>query len=82
MTRFWRRTRARERSPPTDGLRRDRLEQLEARVKRLEVTIEGLQDAVYRKDVLHDRELDELRNRTQPGQIARDLSDDARKRGL
>jgi hypothetical protein len=44
--------------------------------------LEGLQDAVYRRAVLEDESIDELRKRTQPGQIARDLSRNARTRGL
>jgi uncharacterized coiled-coil protein SlyX len=58
------------------------LDALEARVAHLEGVIEGLQDAVYRHDRLHDQDIAELRRRTEPGQIARDLSRDARERGL
>jgi hypothetical protein len=55
---------------------------LEARVKHLEAELEGLQDAVHRRAVAEDEEIDELRRRTAPEQLARDLSDDARRRGL
>jgi hypothetical protein len=58
------------------------LDTLDARVAHLERVIEGLQDAVYRRDRLHDHELAELRRRTAPEQIAQDLSRDARERGL
>jgi len=36
----------------------------------------------YRRAVLEDAQIDELRTRTAPEQLARDLSQDARKRGL
>lgn len=55
---------------------------LAVRVERLESLIEGLQDAVYRHAQQHDREIGELRRRTDPAEIARALSDDARRRGL
>jgi hypothetical protein len=62
------------------GRRRD--ETLEARVAHLEAELEGLQDAVYRRAVVEDEQIDELRRRTAPEQVARDLSEDARRRGL
>lgn len=65
---------------PKDDQRRLKL--LEARVERLETALEGLQDALYRQARLEDQNIGELRRRTEPEQIARDLSDDARKRGL
>jgi hypothetical protein len=55
---------------------------LEARVEHLEAELEGLQDAVYRRAVSQDEEIEALRRRTAPEQLARDLSEDARKRGL
>lgn len=55
---------------------------LTARVERLECVIEGLQDAIYRQAQQHDREIGELRKRTDPAEIARALSADARRRGL
>jgi uncharacterized coiled-coil protein SlyX len=58
------------------------LERLEERVAHLEAQLEGLQDAFYRQSTLHDKELGELRARIEPERLARDLSDDARKRGL
>jgi uncharacterized coiled-coil protein SlyX len=71
------------RSSQSAGVRWEhRLETLEARMARLEAQLEGLQDAVYRGAVLEDESLDELRRRTEPEQIARDLSRDARRRGL
>ena len=58
------------------------LQTLEARMEHLERALEGLQDAVYRQAMLEDENVGELRRRTAPGQMARDLSKDARKRGL
>jgi hypothetical protein len=63
-----------------DGDRR--LEALEARIEHLEAALEGLQDALYRHEVLDEVSIGELRRRTDPEQMARDLSDDARRRGL
>jgi hypothetical protein len=60
----------------------NRIETLETRVEHLEAELEGLQDAVYRRAILDDEHIDELRRRTAPEQLARDLSQDARRRGL
>jgi hypothetical protein len=59
-----------------------RVETLEERVEHLEAELEGLQDAVHRRAVAEDEQIDELRRRTAPAQVARDLSEDARRRGL
>ena len=59
-----------------------RLETLEARMEHLERQIEGLQDALYRQASLEDKNIGELRRRIEPGQMARDLDQDARERGL
>ena len=61
---------------------KQRVETLEARTLHLEAELEGLQDALYRRAVLEDAHIDDLRTRTAPEQLARDLSQDARKRGL
>jgi hypothetical protein len=58
------------------------LETLEARMEHLERQLEGLQDAVYRQATLEDGNIGELRRRTEPQQMARDLDRDARRRGL
>ena len=63
-----------------DGDRR--FEALEDRIEHLETALEGLQDALYRHEVLDEQSIGELRRRTDPEQMARDLSDDARRRGL
>ena len=84
VSRLWRRRsggrRSGDRSPEVN--RDQRVQTLEARVQHLEAELEGLQDAVYRRAVLEDEHIDELRTRTAPEQLARDLSQDARKRGL
>ena len=59
-----------------------RLATLEARIDHLEGELEGLQDAVYRQAVLEDEQIDEIRKRTAPDQMARELSRNARRRGL
>jgi hypothetical protein len=58
------------------------LESLAARVVHLEAELEGLQDAVYRQAVLEQERIGDLRRRTEPEQMARDLGQDARRRGL
>ena len=59
-----------------------RVAALEARIEHLEAALEGLQDAVYRQAQLGEERLDELRRRMEPGQMAKDLAQDALKRGL
>jgi hypothetical protein len=51
-------------------------------MEHLEAALEGLENALYRQAVREDENIGELRRRTDPEQIARDLSQDARKRGL
>lgn len=81
VSRLWsRRSRGRRSAPELDW--EQRLETLEARIEHLESAHEGLQDAVYRRAILEDESIDELRRRSEPGQIARDLSENARRRGL
>ena len=80
LSRFWRSRQSSARSLNLDwGYR---VETLEARVEHLEAELEGLQDAVHRRAVAEDEQLEELRRRTAPARVARDLSDDARRRGL
>jgi hypothetical protein len=55
---------------------------LEARMEHLETELEGLQDALYRQALLEGEHIEALRRRTTPEQLARDLSQDARRRGL
>ena len=59
-----------------------RLERAEERIEHLEAALEGLQDALYRLARREDESRDEMMRRTEPERIARELSDDARRRGL
>lgn len=73
------------RPSPSPGTAPDlerRLDALEARMTHLEAALEGLQDALYRQAVREDASRVDLRERTEPGRIARELSADARRRGL
>jgi hypothetical protein len=72
-----RRSRGRRSGPELDW--EQRLETLEARIEHLESAHEGLQDAVYRRAVLEDASIEELRRRSESGQIARDRSENARR---
>jgi hypothetical protein len=58
------------------------VEALGERLERLEAVVEGLQDALYRQSRRQDERIDEIRRRTEPDEIARALSADARRRGL
>jgi hypothetical protein len=69
-------------TPAADVDRDRRLKTVEARLVHLETALEGLQDALYRHQVLDEENIGELRKRTDPEQLARALSDDARRRGL
>jgi hypothetical protein len=81
--RLWRRRGGERRSSPAspDARWDHRLETLQARVERLEAELEGLQDAVYRQAVREDRNIAELRRRTDTEQVAPDLGKDAGRRG-
>jgi hypothetical protein len=68
----------RPRSPEVGS--QQRLQTLQKRVERLEMELEGLQDALYRHEVLQDRSNGKLLRRTE--QIARDVSRDAGRRLL
>ena len=59
-----------------------RVESLEARIEHLEAALEGLQDAVYRQAQLGEEKFVELRRRMEPEQLAIELAQDARRRGL
>lgn len=54
---------------------------LEQRVAHLESMIEGIQDAVHRDSVRVNAEIAELRKQLDPGEIARALSREQRRRG-
>jgi hypothetical protein len=61
---------------------KQRVEALEARLTHVESELEGLQDAVHRQAVREDENVEDLRRRLAPERLARELSDDARRRGL
>ena len=58
-----------------------RIDGIHDRIDRLEAMVEGLQDAFYRESVRQNERMDELQRRTEPGEVGRALSDDARGRG-
>jgi uncharacterized coiled-coil protein SlyX len=84
VSRLWRRrsSGAGVEPPAADVGWEQRFETCEARIAHLETVLEGLQDALYRHEILDKESLAELRRRTDPDQMARDLSEDARRRGL
>jgi len=59
-----------------------RLAALDQRLEHLEAALEGLQDALYRQSQRADEQHAEMTERTEPGRLARELSADARRRGL
>ena len=77
-----RRRRAREEKSRGAPDAADPVKTLEQRVSHLEAMIEGLQDAVHRESKRTNEQLDELRRRTEPAELRRALSRDARERGL
>lgn len=48
-------------APPAPGT--DAYADLLRRLEHLEAALEGLQDAVYRQDLVHDRQISDLRSR-------------------
>jgi hypothetical protein len=66
---------------PAEGHER-RIKTLEQRIDRLEALLEGLQDAVHREAIRESVRIGELEKRTEPSEISRALSRDARERGL
>jgi hypothetical protein len=69
-----------ESQPDDDAFRR--LDTLEQRITHLEALLEGLQDAVDRQAITQNERIAELTRRTEPEEMARALSEDARRRGL
>jgi hypothetical protein len=69
-------------SSPKDQSQAELFEALEERVTHLERLLEGLQDSVDRVAVRQEREMDDLRRRTEPAQIARALERYSRQHGL
>jgi uncharacterized coiled-coil protein SlyX len=74
--------RLRRRKAALDGSYEDRVKVLERRVAHLEGLVEGLQDAVHRESVRRDHEAAELQRQMAPDELARALSEHARKLGL
>jgi uncharacterized coiled-coil protein SlyX len=74
--------RLRRRLSPPEDLSRTRMDALEGRVADLEDQVEGLQDAVHRDSMRRDEQAARLERKTEPREVARALSDDARERGL
>lgn len=73
---MWRRLRRRR---PDDD---DSVTVLGRRVDRLEGQLEALQDAVHRDAIRRDEQQARLERKTEPDELARSLSSDARRRGL
>jgi hypothetical protein len=67
---------------PTEDEPDDRLAALEDRVAQLERLVEGFQDSVHRVAVRHQREMEALRQKTDPAQMARALDRHSREKGL
>jgi hypothetical protein len=84
VSRLWRRHSdgATIETPAADVDWERRLKTFEARIEHLETALEGLQDALYRHEILDKENIAELRRRSDPEQMTRDLSQDARRRGL
>jgi hypothetical protein len=70
--------RLRRRRPDDD----DSVTELGRRVDRLEAQLEALQDAVHRDAIRRDEQQARLERKTDPDELARALSSDARRRGL
>jgi uncharacterized coiled-coil protein SlyX len=68
-------------APPAPEVER-RLSSLSARLEFVETALEELQDALYRQSQREDERHADMRERTDPARLARDLSADARRRGL
>ena len=84
VSRLWKRRSSEQGTdlPVADAVWERRLETCEARIKQLETALEALQDSLYRHEILDRENIAELRRRTHPEQMARELSQDARRRGL
>ena len=74
----------RETAPPTmgDAAPPAAPQTLEQRVAHLEAALEALQDQLHRESQRRDHELADLRHQLRPEELARELSEDARRRGL
>ena len=59
-----------------------RIEELEERIAYLETLVEGLQDSVHRESVRREHQIGRLETKTEPSEINRALSREARERGI
>jgi hypothetical protein len=59
-----------------------KLDVLQTQLNYVETLLEGLQDAVHRRSALEDKRNEELMRRIEPARIARDIANDARRRGV
>jgi hypothetical protein len=69
-------------SQAADAGHERRIQALEGRIDQLEALLEGLQDAVHRESVREGERIGTLEKRSEPSEISRALSRDARERGL
>jgi hypothetical protein len=60
----------------------ERVQRLEARIAHLEALVEGLQDSVDREVQRLDSCVEDLRAKTEPVNMSRALSAEARRRGI
>jgi hypothetical protein len=60
----------------------EQIKALEERIAHLESVVEGLQDAVHREAVRRGKQIEGLEAKTEPDEITRALSRDARERGI
>jgi len=67
---------------PLEAEHERRLALLDERLGRVEAALEDLQDALYRQSMREDERHADMRERTDPSRLARDLNADARRRGL
>lgn len=67
-------------APPDDP--QQRIQALEERIDQLEALVEGLQDSIHRESTRVDRRINALEKKSEPAEISRALSRDARERGI
>jgi vacuolar-type H+-ATPase subunit I/STV1 len=60
----------------------EQIKALEQRIAHLEAIVEGLQDAFHREAVRRGKQIEGLEAKTEPDEITRALSRDARERGI
>jgi TolA-binding protein len=65
---------------PDDHQRR--IQTLEERINQLEALVEGLQDAIHRESTRESQRINALEKKSEPAEISRALSRDARERGI